>query len=118
VKFLTVELLAKILFLSRFFARSYLKRILCVPNGTKKNVLIIFARVSVIFMFFFLISCISNPQPVIINELPTNSITQEMSMDEYVKESTRYAVELKAYTDELINQIIHRSRYIDLRKNK
>ncbi len=74
--------------------------------------------VTFICMIFFLISCISSPQPIIINELPKNSITQDMTMEEYVKESTRYAVELKAYTDELINQIIHRSRYIDLRKNK
>ena len=39
----------------------------------------------------------------------------DMTVDEYMRSSTEWAVEITAYIKELINQITHKASYIDLR---
>jgi hypothetical protein len=71
-----------------------------------------------IFMLLFcclLVSCVTTT-PIVIYKVPEHEVKEDMSIDEYLNKSTEYAIKLKAYIDELINQIIHKANYIDLRK--
>lgn len=63
-----------------------------------------------------LISCHSAPTPIVIRQIPQADVSSDMSIDEYMQSSTQWAVEITAYVKELINQIRHKSPYIDLRK--
>ena len=74
---------------------------------TKKIVIIIIAAA--------LIGCYSAPTPIIIRQIPQADLSADMTVDEYMRSSTEWAVEITAYIKELINQIIHKSSYIDLR---
>ena len=78
-------------------------------NVTKKIVIIIIAAA--------LIGCYSAPTPIIIRPIPQADLSADMTVDEYMRSSTQWAVEITAYIKELINQIIHKSPYIDLRND-
>jgi hypothetical protein len=65
-----------------------------------------------------LIGCYSAPTPIIIRSIPTADVSSDMSIDEYMKSSTQWAVEVTAYIKELINQIRHKVPYIDLRSEE
>ncbi len=62
-----------------------------------------------------LVSCYSAPTPIVIRQIPQADVSADMTIDEYMRSSTQWAVEITAYIKELINQIRHKSPYIDLR---
>jgi len=64
-----------------------------------------------------LIGCCSAPTPIIIRDIPTADVSDDMSVEEYMRSSTEWAVQITAYVKELINQIKYKSPYIDLRKD-
>lgn len=71
--------------------------------------------ITVLLIMFTFSSCYSGPNPIIIRDIPRAVITEDMSTDAYIYESTRWAIEVKAYVEELINQCIHKVPTIDLR---
>ena len=71
--------------------------------------------IGILLIMFTFSSCYSGPNPIIIRDIPRAVITEDMSTDAYIYESTRWAIEVKAYVDELINQCIHKVPTIDLR---
>ena len=73
--------------------------------------------ITVLLIMFTFSSCYSGPNPIIIRDIPRAVITEDMSTDAYIYESTRWAIEIKAYIDELINQCIHKVPCIDLRSD-
>lgn len=72
--------------------------------------------IGILLIMFTFSSCYSGPNPIIIRDIPRAVITEDMSTDAYIYESTRWAIEVKAYVEELINQCIHKVPTIDLRK--
>lgn len=74
------------------------------------------ATTLIILIILTFSSCYSSPTPVIIRDIPRATITAEMSTDEYIYESTRWAIEIRAWIDEIIVQIQNKVPYIDLRK--
>jgi len=77
-------------------------------RGIKKMILIVLVAA--------LVSCYSAPTPIIIRDIPTADVSDDMSVEEYMRSSTEWAVQITAYVKELINQIRHKVPYIDLRK--
>jgi len=75
-------------------------------------------KVLTLIIFFGLVSCQSGQQPIVIEKIPENKMREDMTVEEYFTESTRYVIELKSYIDQLVNQIKHKTRYIDLNENK
>jgi len=69
-------------------------------------------------VIMFCLSCASAPSPILIYDIPKADVSDDMTVEDYVKVSTEYAVNMKSYIDELINQILHKANYIDLRKGK
>ena len=67
-------------------------------------------------VLFALVSCYSAPTPVVIRQIPQADVSADMTIDEYMRSSTQWAVEVTAYIKELINQIKHKVPYVDLRK--
>lgn len=67
-------------------------------------------------VMFALVSCYSTPTPIIIRQIPQADVSADMSIDEYMRSSTEWAVQITAYVKELINQIRHKVPYVDLRK--
>jgi hypothetical protein len=65
-----------------------------------------------------LISCYSAPTPIVIRQIPQADVSADMTIDEYMKSSTEWGVKITSYVKELINQIIHKANYIDLRSDK
>ena len=74
-------------------------------------------KLLVIILAAALIGCYSAPTPIVIRQIPQADVSADMTVDEYVQSSTRWAVEVTAYIKELINQIRHKVPYIDLRKD-
>lgn len=61
------------------------------------------------------VCCTSGPTPIIIRPLPT--LEMDVTSDEaYIRASAANVVKLGAYVEELINQVVHKVPYIDLRK--
>lgn len=75
-------------------------------------------KMFIFIIFLLILSCQSTPTPVIIYRVPKPELTDDMSIEEYLRESTSYVIKLRSYIDELINQIIHKVPYIDLREEK
>ena len=74
-------------------------------------------KLFIIILAAALIGCYSAPTPIIIRDIPTADVSDDMSVEEYMRSSTEWAVQITAYVKELINQIKHKSPYIDLRKD-
>lgn len=74
-------------------------------------------KLFIIILAAALIGCYSAPTPIIIRSIPQADVSADMTIDEYMHSSTQWAVEITAYIKELINQIVHKSPYIDLRKD-
>ena len=74
-------------------------------------------KILVVVLTISLIGCYSAPTPIIIRSIPQADVSSDMSIDEYMRSSTEWAVQITAYVKELINQIKHKSPYIDLRKD-
>ena len=72
-------------------------------------------KLLIIILAAALIGCYSAPTPIIIRDIPQADVSADMTVDEYMQSSTQWAVEITAYVKELINQIRHKSPYIDLR---
>ena len=72
----------------------------------------------VMVVMFSFSSCYSGPNPIIIRDIPRATITEDMSTDAYIYESTRWAIEVRAWIDEIIVQIQNKVPYIDLRKDE
>jgi len=75
-------------------------------------------KLFIIILATALISCYSAPTPVVIRQMPQADVSADMTIDEYMQSSTQWAVEITAYVKELINQIVHKSPYIDLREGE
>ena len=73
-------------------------------------------KILVVILTISLISCYSTPTPIIIRSIPQADVSSDMTIDEYMRSSTQWAVEVTAYIKELINQIRHKVPYVDLRK--
>ena len=76
------------------------------------------AATLVILIMLTFSSCYSAPTPVVIREIPRATITVDMSTDAYIYESTRWAIEIRAWIDEIIVQIQNKVPFIDLRKTE
>ncbi len=80
-----------------------------------KTLIIIFGIITLFIILFF--SCVSYEEPIIINDIPTADLSDDMTIQEYMKTSTKLNIDLKTYIDELINQIKYKLKnVIDLRK--
>lgn len=75
-------------------------------------------KVLCVSMMILLSSCYSAPTPIIIRSIPQADVSDDMSVEEYMRSSTEWAVQITAYVKELINQIRHKSPYIDLRSGE
>lgn len=93
-------------------------KIIDMRHSIAKLIAVLLTRTIAVVMvvMFTFSSCYSGPNPIIIRDIPRAVITEDMSTDAYIYESTRWAIEVKAYIDELINQCIHKVPTIDLRK--
>lgn len=74
-------------------------------------------KLFIIILAAALIGCYSAPTPIVIRQIPQADVSADMTIDEYMQSSTQWAVEVTAYIKELINQILHKVPYIDLRKD-
>lgn len=72
-------------------------------------------KLFIIILTSALIGCYSAPTPIVIRQIPQADVSSDMSVEEYMRSSTEWAVEITAYVRELINQIRYKVPYIDLR---
>lgn len=64
-----------------------------------------------------LTNCATLNEPIIINNIPTVELSDDMTLESYLKNTAGLIVDLKTYIDELINQITHKIKnYVDLRE--
>lgn len=75
-------------------------------------------KLFVFLVLLLLFNCKTTPTPIIIYKIPKHDVSSDITIEEYLKESTSYVIKLRAYIDELINQIVNKVPYIDLRKEK
>lgn len=69
--------------------------------------------IKVISLFVF-VSCYTPPTPIIIYPKPDIDVSTDMTIQNYLHMSTKYAIDTEDYIDELINQIKHKVPYIEL----
>jgi hypothetical protein len=63
-----------------------------------------------------LLSCATLNEPVIIEQIPKADLSEDMTIEEYIKTSTKLNIDLKTYIDNLILQIKSKIKnIIDLR---
>lgn len=65
-----------------------------------------------------LTGCYTAPTPVIIRDIPRADVSADMTIEDYMQTSTTWAVQITAYVKELINQVIHKVPFVDLRSKQ
>jgi len=78
---------------------------------------IIFLGVIVVIIIIGLCLCQSckTIEPIIIYEVPVCDVSSDMTLESYLQNTAQWSVKIRAYIEELINQIIHKNPYVDLR---
>lgn len=78
----------------------------------KKFFIKLFLFNAILIVLFF--SCHSTP--IILRPIPTIDLSDDLTIHEYLNNSTVWGVEITAYIKELINQIKHKTNYIELKE--
>lgn len=78
----------------------------------------IFLLLTIILLFVvtaLFTNCHTN-EPIIIYNIPTVDVSDDMTLESYLQETTKGRVELLRYVKELVNQILFKCNHIDMRK--
>jgi hypothetical protein len=52
----------------------------------------------------------------VIYEVPVADLSTDMTIESYMRETTLWAIEIQAWVDEMINQVVHSVPHVDMRK--
>lgn len=72
----------------------------------------------IILILTLILSCVTikpNNDPVIIREIPTVDVTDDMTLEAYLYNTTKFQIDIVAYVKELIAQIKLKCQNIDIR---
>lgn len=77
-------------------------------------VLLVVVTLFIVFVLAVLPSC-KTITPVIIYDVPKADLSDDMSLDQYLRNTADWAVKARGYIEELLNQITHKVPFIDAR---
>lgn len=73
-------------------------------------------KIMIVMLVAALMSCATLNEPIIIEKVPKADLSEDMTIEEYIKTSTKLNIDLKTYIDNLILQIKSKIKnIIDLR---